>query len=60
MKTAYYEIKVNKLSIIFSLKFKAFSLLNSFKSIKKVFFYIIVSFLMLRVSNCIITQLLIA
>ncbi len=59
MRAAYYETEADRLLITFLLKFKVFNLLNSFKLIRKAFFYIIVSFSASRIFNCAVTQLLI-
>ncbi len=58
MRTAYYETKANRLLITFSLKFKVLNLLNLLKSIRKAFFYVVVSFLTLRIFKFLTTQLL--
>ncbi len=60
MRTAYYETEANRLLITFSLKFKVLNLLNLLKSIRKAFFYVVVSFLTLRIFNYTVTQLSIA
>ncbi len=55
MRTAYYKILVNRLLITFLLKFKVFNLLNLFKLLRKASLYIIISFLMSRISDYVVT-----